>query len=164
MLQAKGRLDEVDSDDSDNLDQYSYSNEIKTRKLRKLSMCYRSIVLLKKDVLPLITSCTVVDTSRYAKPGWKSLDVKPDVNCMDEFPSLGGRPAAAPAPTKNFSNVRPNRPQQQDRRWTPQAPSASYYETKAPSLGDAIKARDVRSWHEKERCDSFTASLLFRLS
>ena len=56
MLQAKGRLDEVDSDDSDNLDQYSYSNEIKTRKLRKLSMCYLSIVLLKKDVLPLITS------------------------------------------------------------------------------------------------------------
>ena len=104
--------------------------------------------------------CAVVDTSRYAKPGWKSLDVRPDVNCMDDFPSLGGAPAA----TNNFSNTRPNRPQQQDPRWTPQAPSVSHYETKAPSLGDAIKARDVRSSSEKERRATFTASLLCRLT
>ena len=34
-FQARGRLDEVDSDDSDNLDRYSYTNEIKTRRLCK---------------------------------------------------------------------------------------------------------------------------------
>ena len=32
----------------------------------------------------------LVDTNRYAKPGWKNMDVKPDIDCGEDFPALGG--------------------------------------------------------------------------